>query len=191
MPKQLHIHYRSKFQLQPATDQADWTQLIKGIRHWLSRNRNIPGTIKKKSIVPDWFFTGGKEGIVEDPYIRLPHQVQNFVRFCEAVIKEPGIRRIKLITSCDSPYGKEEVAEKLADLRQSLLERVVILEVEWRPTMHDRDIRLDNGWVIKIGRGLDFYQKPDSWFEIGANCLSLRKCLETKVDIFKLTSSGK
>ncbi|WP_371851428.1 MIT C-terminal domain-containing protein [Duganella sacchari] len=22
--------------------------------------------------------------------------------------------------------------------------------------MHDREIRLDNGWVIKIGRGQDF-----------------------------------
>jgi ATP-dependent Lon protease len=51
--------------------------------------------------------------------------------------------------------------------------------------MHDREIRLDNGWIIKIGRGLDFYQKPNGWFEIGANDLFLRKCLETKVDIFK------
>jgi len=40
-----------------------------------------------------------------------------------------------------------------------------------------------NGWKIKIGRGLDFYQKPGGWFEIGSNNLSMRKCLETKVDI--------
>ena len=51
--------------------------------------------------------------------------------------------------------------------------------------IHDREIRLDNGWVIKIGRGLDFYQKPGGWFEVSANDLSLRKCLETKVDIFR------
>jgi hypothetical protein len=31
----------------------------------------------------------------------------------------------------------------------------------------------------------DFYQKPDSWFGFGVNDLSLRKCLETSVDIFK------
>jgi len=53
------------------------------------------------------------------------------------------------------------------------------------PNMHDREIRIDNGWTIKIGRGLGFYQKPGSWFEIGVSDLSLRKCLETKVDIFK------
>lgn len=52
-------------------------------------------------------------------------------------------------------------------------------------TLHDRDIRLDNGWVIKIGRGLDFYQKPASWHEIGVHDLALRRCLETKVDVFR------
>ncbi len=55
--------------------------------------------------------------------------------------------------------------------------------------MHDREIRIDNGWTIKIGRGLDFYQKPGSWFEIGVSDLSLRKCLKTKVDIFKSENS--
>jgi len=30
-----------------------------------------------------------------------------------------------------------------------------------------------------------FYQKPDSWFGIGANDYSLRRCLETRVDIFR------
>jgi ATP-dependent Lon protease len=62
----------------------------------------------------------------------------------------------------------------------------VELQVKFSPNIHDREIRLDNGWVIKIGRGLDFYQQPSSLFEIGANDLSLRKCLETKVDIFRM-----
>jgi hypothetical protein len=39
---------------------------------------------------------------------------------------------------------------------------------------------------IKIGRGLDLYQRPQSRFEVGVHDLSLRKCLETKVDIFKV-----
>lgn len=51
--------------------------------------------------------------------------------------------------------------------------------------MYDREIRIDNGWTIKIGRGLDFCQRPDSWFGMGANDISLARCLETKVDAFK------
>jgi ATP-dependent Lon protease len=42
-----------------------------------------------------------------------------------------------------------------------------------------------SGTVIKTGRGLDFYQKPGGWFEVGAHDPSLRKCLETKVDIYR------
>jgi ATP-dependent Lon protease len=42
-----------------------------------------------------------------------------------------------------------------------------------------------NGWVIKIGRGLDFYQPPEDWFSVGATDIDLRPCLETRVDIFK------
>ena len=45
-------------------------------------------------------------------------------------------------------------------MRQSLLEMDVVLDVHLNPNLHDREIRIDNGWVIKIGRGLDFYQKP-------------------------------
>ena len=47
------------------------------------------------------------------------------------------------------------------------------------------EIRIDSGWVIKIGRGLDFFQKPGGWVEVGANDLSLRMCLESQVDIFR------
>ena len=131
------------------------------------------------------FLGGVKDVIVEDPYIRLTHQIQNFVRLCETLVKVPTIRKILLVTGYDDDTQLKEMQEKIEEVQQSLLERDVVLGVELNPNLHDREIRLDNGWVIKIGRGLDFYQKPDSWFEIGVNDLSLRKCLETKVDIYR------
>ena len=60
-----------------------------------------------------------------------------------------------------------------------------MLITEENSALHDREIRLDNGWVVKIGRGFDIYQKPGDWFEIGSNDLDLRPCLETTEDIFK------
>ncbi len=131
------------------------------------------------------YLRGAKTVVIEDPYIRLQHQIQNFVRFCECVLKAGTVKKIKLITGYDDNTQLADIAEKLEELKQSLLEMDVELEVKLNPNMHDREIRLDNGWVIKIGRGLDFYQKPGGWFEVGANDYSLRKCLETKVDIFK------
>lgn len=131
------------------------------------------------------YLRGAKTVVIEDPYIRLQHQIQNFVRFCECVLKAGTVKKINLITGYDDNTQLADIAEKLDELKQSLLEMDVELEVKLNPNLHDREIRLDNGWVIKIGRGLDFYQKPGGWFEVGANDLSLRKCLETKVDIFR------
>lgn len=131
------------------------------------------------------YLRGAKTVVIEDPYIRLQHQIQNFVRFCETILKIGTVKKISLITGYDDNTQLTDIAERLDELKQSLLELDVELEVKLNPNMHDREIRLDNGWVIKIGRGLDFYQKPGGWFEVGANELSLRKCLETKVDIFR------
>ncbi|MEY4862843.1 MAG: system Lon protease-like protein BrxL [Pseudomonadota bacterium] len=134
------------------------------------------------------YLQGAKAVVIEDPYIRLQHQIQNFVRFCETVLKTGTVKKISLITGHDDKTPLAEMAEKLEELKQSLLEVDVELEVKLNPNIHDREIRLDNGWIIKIGRGLDFYQRPSGWFEVGAHDLNLRKCLETKVDFFALSS---
>lgn len=133
---------------------------------------------------------GVKEVTVEDTYIRLPHQIQNFVRFCEMVYTLSAAKRINLITRFDNDTDVSFVVARLEELKQSLLEADVTLDVQINPNLHDREIQLDNGWVIKIGRGLDFYQKPDNYFELGVYDLNLRKCLETKVDIFKVEQSS-
>ena len=132
------------------------------------------------------YMAGAKVITVEDPYIRAPHQIQNFLRFCETVIKAPMVRRIKLKMGYDEKTDLAMVNERLSELKQSLLDYDVLLEIDLSENIHDREIRMDNGWIVKIGRGLDFYQKPDGWFAVGANDFSLRKCLETKVDIFRI-----
>jgi len=131
------------------------------------------------------YLQGAKQVEIEDPYIRANHQIHNFVRFCEAVIKSPTVRKIVLTTSYDQDTDLKMLNECFDELKQSLLELDIELKILVNENMHDREIRIDNGWVIKIGRGLDFYQKPDLWFGVGAHDLLMRRCLETKVDIFR------
>lgn len=137
------------------------------------------------------YLQGAKLIVIEDPYIRMPHQITNFVRFCETVVKAATVRRVTLITSFDQQTDLAGLQEKLDELKQSLLEYDVTLEVKVNEKLHDREVRLDNGWTVKIGRGLDFYQKPEGWFTVGATDLSLRRCLETKVDVFRTPSADK
>ncbi len=125
-----------------------------------------------------------KKVLIEDPYIRMTHQIQNLVRFCEAIVKNSSVKQIQLITNFDDETQKADAKGKLEELKQSLLELDIIFDFKFKKNIHDREISIDNGWKIKIGRGLDFYQKPASWNDIGVHDLSLRKCLETKVDIY-------
>jgi ATP-dependent Lon protease len=136
------------------------------------------------------YLHGTKTVTVEDTYIRKPHQIQNFTRLCELFIKAGTIKQVNLITKFDADTDVAFVNGALEELKQSLLEVDVTLDVQINANLHDREIRLDNGWVIKIGRGLDFYQKPDSFYDIGMFDLGLRKCMETKVDIYKIQPSA-
>jgi len=136
------------------------------------------------------YLQGAKLIVIEDPYIRLPHQIANFVRFCETVVKAATVRRVTLVTSFDQQTDLAALQEKLDELKESLLEYDVALEVRVNDKLHDREVKLDNGWTVKIGRGLDFYQKPEGWFTVGATDLSLRRCLETKIDVFRTPSAG-
>jgi ATP-dependent Lon protease len=131
------------------------------------------------------YLRGGKVVDIEDPYIRIQHQIANFVRFCELVVKIGSAHTINLTTGFDDELQQKESDEKFLALASSLIAYGIKLNVTYNQHQHDREIRLDNGWKIKVGRGFDICQKPDSWFSIGANDLEMRPCLETIVDIFK------
>ncbi|XP_073446635.1 MIT domain-containing protein 1 isoform X1 [Dendrobates tinctorius] len=122
---------------------------------------------------------------VEDPYIRHMHQLYNFLRFCEMLIKGPSkVKKINLLTSRDEETVKDQQMSSLQEIKNSLQDFGVTLEVAFSSSIHDREIRFNNGWMIKIGRGLDYFKKPQSRFSIGYCDYDLRPCYETSVDIF-------
>lgn len=123
---------------------------------------------------------------IQDPYIRAPHQMINFQRFCEVAVKAGSIRKIELSTSSDHQEQQDDARARLYALADSLRDLDVELVVRFDNHIHDREVVLSNGWHIKVGRGLDYFQKPDDWMSIGVHDLDLRSCLETNVDIFKI-----
>jgi ATP-dependent Lon protease len=129
-----------------------------------------------------------EEITVEDPYIRAHHQIVNFLRFCETAVRLAKPKRIVLVTNFDNEPEKDEAMAKLYTVADSLKQFDVQLQIRVNPHLHDREIKLSNGWSIKIGRGFDIYQRPDDWLHIGATDLDLRPCLETSVDIVRAKS---
>ncbi|KAI8441034.1 hypothetical protein MSG28_009306 [Choristoneura fumiferana] len=121
--------------------------------------------------------------VVEDPYIRSFHQCQNFLRLCELLVKTcSNLSNIQLVTSRDSKSEGDQ-RNWLHSLNEDLQRYRVKLAVEYSETLHDRQITLSSGWIIKIGRGLDFFKAPENKFCLGVYDMDLRQCHETTVDI--------
>ena len=70
------------------------------------------------------------------------------------MVKAATVRSVTLVTSYDERTDMADLQEKLDELKQSLLEYDVTLDVRLNSKIHDREVQLDNGWTIKIGRGL-------------------------------------
>lgn len=121
---------------------------------------------------------------VQDPYVRHIHQLYNFLRFCEMLLKAScKVKTIHLLTSQEEADSSQQ-SGALAELKESLSSQGVTLDLQYSSTIHDREIRFDNGWIIKIGRGLDYFKRPKGRFSIGYCDYDLRQCQETNVDIF-------
>lgn len=85
-------------------------------------------------------------------------QITNFVRFCEVIVKTGDCKIIHLDTAADNEAQRLENLYIFEQLGDSLLENGVTLKIKFNPLLHDREIKLNNGWHIKMGRGLDSFQ---------------------------------
>ncbi len=132
------------------------------------------------------YLAGAKELRIEDPYIRQHHQIVNFLRFCETVVRLAKPKKITLVTKFDDEVEKDEAMSKLFNIIDSLKQYDVELVIKENSVLYDREVLLSSGWSVKIGRGFDIYQRPDDWLTVGANDLDLRQCLETNVDIIPI-----
>lgn len=131
------------------------------------------------------YLKGAETITIQDPYIRASHQFANFQKFCEVAVKAGTVRKIELTTAADHQEQEDEARGKLYALADSLKDYDIELTVKWNGHIHDREIKLSNGWNIKIGRGLDYFQRPDDWMAIGVHDLDMRACLETSIDVYK------
>lgn len=134
------------------------------------------------------YLQGAKVVRVEDPYIRQPYQIQNFLRLCECAALAQTVNKIVLVTHVDKEEPKFSFSDwhdRMENIRQSLLNAGIELEILFdNPNLHDRRVDLDNGWEVILGRGLDFYQAV-GFFELGAFDERLKPCRQMEIRIKK------
>jgi GTPase Era involved in 16S rRNA processing len=135
------------------------------------------------------YIDSAEEIVIEDPYIRLPHQVDNLARFCALAVRLGAVKKIELVTGSPREDETDESEGRLEALRRDLHARGIYFSWTNNSALHDREVRFSNGWVVKIGRGLDIYQKPESWVSVEAADFTMRRCRQTKIDAFRVTIS--
>jgi ATP-dependent Lon protease len=127
------------------------------------------------------YLKGATKIFVVDPYVRLEYQIRNFIVFAGIIDTSVGQVELKLTTSAEDAYQEKIQEQKLKEISASLAQHGIIFTFDFDPVIHDRSIRMDNGWCIYPGRGLDIYQKPDSKYELSEIDQTKRKCRETDI----------
>ena len=128
------------------------------------------------------YMRGASTVTIEDPFLVVPHQIANLLRFCEMLVRLGTIRTVKVVTKelSDDSRGRLET------IKRSLSGYGVEFSYSASGTLHDRQIVTDTGWEVSLGRGLDIYKKPDNWLAVGATDFALRPCYQTTIIFHRL-----
>ena len=114
---------------------------------------------------------------IEDPYIRAPWQIRNFVEFATMLIYTRPVDDLKLTLITNEEEEKlPDLIDRLDDIKDDLAGYGITFEYKFRD-FHDRCIRTDTGWTITLGRGLDIFEKYNP-YSVAASRQEKRKCKE-------------
>ena len=121
---------------------------------------------------------------VEDPYIRAPWQIKNFMEFVTMLIDTRPVDDLKIHLLTNEEEDKiPDLIDKLDDIRDDLASYGIEFDYKFRD-FHDRCIKTDTGWTINLGRGLDMFEKYSS-FSVAASRQDMRKCKECTITFLK------
>ena len=121
---------------------------------------------------------------VEDPYIRASWQIKNFMEFALMLINTRPVDdlRLNLVTN-EEEEKIPDLIDKLDDIKDDLASYGIDFEYKLRD-FHDRCIKTDTGWTITLGRGLDMFEKYNT-YSIASSRQDMRKCKEFMVTFMK------
>ena len=137
---------------EPAQPHAELQTCIKEIRE------NQKG-ISFKKLFGD-YIKGAHTITLVDPFIRLYYQIDNLIEFIN-VVKEMTADQTDVKVHLSTQNDEDKIPEMI-DIFDELTEELGAAGIEFTydfDAVHDRYIKMDNGWTITLGRGLDIFDK--------------------------------
>jgi ATP-dependent Lon protease len=135
------------------------------------------------------YLSGAKKIQIEDPYIRLPYQMNLLLEFCSMLIQNKSVEdeiNLHLVTWNEPDDMLQESTDSLTEIATSLFDSGIHLTFEFNPNIHDRFIKSDTGWKIVLGRGLDIFQRPEGRFNIAAFQQEQRQCKSCEITFVEI-----
>ena len=121
---------------------------------------------------------------VEDPYIRTSWQIKNFMEFALMLINTRPVDDLKLnLFTNEEEERIPDLIDKLEDIKDDLASYGIEFEYKLRD-FHDRCIKTDTGWTITLGRGLDIFEKYNT-YSIASSRQDMRKCKDFMVTFMR------
>ena len=134
------------------------------------------------------YMQGAKEIELQEPYLGMYFQLNNLVAFAELICKIGDCKKFYLRTKpCDTAEETVEMQKALDEIKNAMADQGVDMDYVFTTVIHDRYIKLSNGWEITPGRGLHIFQKAESkFYGMGTYDQTLRPCQECKIEIKKV-----
>lgn len=128
------------------------------------------------------YLEGATRVEIVDPYIRLPFQVRNLIELCQVLtdLKDPDAEMELHVVTWNKDEAIPDVIDWFEDLKDSLASAGITFTWKFED-LHDRHIQTDTGWKIKLGRGLDIFEKVESFFSAANAIQELRSCKNCEI----------
>ena len=121
---------------------------------------------------------------IEDPYIRTSWQIKNFMEFVTMLIDTRPVDELKLkLITKEEDEKIPDLIDHFDDIKDDLAGYGIDFEYEFSD-FHDRCIKTDTGWTIAMGRGLDIFEKYNT-YSVAMSRQDKRKCKDFMVTYIK------
>lgn len=156
--------------------------------HEIELQEGQTGISYKKLFAP--YMRDAKVITLNDTFIRSTHQYRNLLEFMSIIATSTDINDLEFILNTTNDQmgitekmDQQKALQEIAD-QASLIGLNMTFNID--NTLHDRSLVLDNGWKINLGRGLDIFQRPDSFRSLEVIIPEYRKCYRTTITYLKV-----
>ncbi|MGV0109943.1 BREX system Lon protease-like protein BrxL [Arthrobacter sp. CP30] len=127
------------------------------------------------------YLDGATSVVLEDPYLRAPHQMRNLVDFIATWARriqagDEVQMLVKTVQDDDPSYAQKQLGD-LLQIKGSVEAAGIKMDVQLVDSaeLHDRWVRIDTGWDISLGRGLDIFERSEKQLYLGQSVQEFRR----------------